>query len=116
MGLVKEALRSSGVEILYVWHHDNEGAGLLYVRLLGQGGNFLVPTRTDQPYTAQLDGEGCPHGICLHRRSQAMTRRRAEVALRPLPLNRATPEEMLPSRGTLFLKGETYTHSISRGR
>lgn len=42
-----------------------------------------------------------------------MNKRRSEVSvapLRPLALNRAT--EILPYRGTLFLKGETlYEHS-----
>ena len=44
-------------------------------------------------------------------RSQMMNRRRAEVAvapLRPISLSRAATEEMLPSRGTLFLKGEIF--------
>ena len=41
--------------------------------------------------------------------SHVMTKRRSEVgvaSLRPLALNRAT-SEILPSRGTLFLKGES---------
>lgn len=57
--------------------------------------------------TAWPLGKGCIGGATIMQ-SHVMTKRRSEVGvapLRPLALNRAT-SEILPSRGTLFLKGE----------
>lgn len=67
-----------------------------------------VRSHTEAVATARPLGKGCIGGATIMQ-SHVMTKRRSEVgvaALRPLALNRAT-SEILPSRGTLFLKGES---------